>query len=104
MHAPQINFFFIFSSLLIMGIMTSFGIILTYSIWFGFKWYYITVQGLLMDIVGAVLIVMPIVNSLNAKNVKQIDEINRFSALLGIVILVIGFVLQIIVTIVTNGN
>ena len=66
-----------------MGIIISFGIILAYSIVIGFKWYYLTVQGLLMDIVGAVLIVMPILNSLNSKNIKQIDNINRSWALLG---------------------
>ena len=69
-----------------------------------FKIYFLTVQGLMMDIAGSILIVLPILHNL-PEGRWMVKEVNRDSVILGIIILVIGFTLQIIATILKEiGN
>lgn len=100
LNVTQIPIFRI-TVVLFVGIAIGVGLIFLSYVQNVFDWYLVTMLGLYLDISGAILIVLPILNILDPNKIK-ISDMNRFWVKIGIVVLIVGYVIQIITLLIAN--
>ena len=102
MTNPQDDSFFKISFVLIISIPLVAGVLAIISVIYQFEWYFLNVQGLVMDIVGVILVSLHILKSVKKK--FENTDLEYVWTKIGTIIIIIGFVLQMFATIFTNAK